>query len=96
MNLHAVMDSLHDSGIECGMQSLRDNNWEAWIGNDVSGRAAEEAGLSLDEVAAWLDWKARALYPRSHHAQTPPEEGVAASIEGTLVARERVSGLGRS
>ena len=68
MKLNDVFDDLYGSEINCGVQSFWDGGWTAWLGDDMNGRVAEESGLSFDEIATWLDEKARMHYPKSTYA----------------------------
>jgi hypothetical protein len=82
------MEALHESGIECGVQSIRGDRWEVWLGNDCTGRHAQESELNLNEAAAWLDWKSRTIYPEADYSRTPLEPEVAQRIEAALARRE--------
>lgn len=70
MDLIAIMNWLYASEINCGVQSLWDGGWEAWLGGGMNPRVAEEFGFkSLEEAAAWLDKAAREHYPGSDYAK---------------------------
>ncbi len=69
MNLIEIMKRLYDSEINCGVQSLWDGGWEAWLGGGMNPRVTEDFGLDLGEIAEWLDKAACEHYPESDYAK---------------------------
>ena len=67
--LQATMAALYASEINCGVQSFWDGGWEAWLGDAMNGRKAEDFGLvTFDEIADWLRETAIQQYPASAFA----------------------------
>lgn len=69
--LDLILQRLHDSEINAGVQSFFDSNWSAWLGDaEWNGISERTDGLSdAEDVAKWLDEKAKILYPESNYAK---------------------------
>jgi len=64
-----VQQALHDSEINSTISSMFDGSWTVGIGDELNGWKATELVGSLEEAEAWLDRKAREIFPRSDYAQ---------------------------
>lgn len=71
MDLATVLRGLHASEIGCGMQMSCESGIEVWVGDSLSGcRVNRSFGIGeMEDAAAWLDERARALYPESDYAK---------------------------
>jgi hypothetical protein len=78
-DLEHILQLLHDSEINAGVQTLYDAGMRVWIGDDINGIRAETAinrtraarlkwpeGLT---AASWLHETALLLYPDSRYAK---------------------------
>jgi hypothetical protein len=76
LSLERVLQRLHDSGINAGLQSFCFTGLTAWIGDPRNGQeieadlSPEKPGWGLDgSVAQWLHETALRLYPDSEYAR---------------------------
>lgn len=67
-----ILQRLHDSEINASIASFFDGAWTVRIGDEMNGWKAEERVGSEEEANAWLDGKARELFPDSAYSRTPP------------------------
>ncbi len=81
LDLTGVMQQLYASEINCAVQSQWDAGFGVSIGGDtLYGRPEASETFAADELAdaaAWLDEKARELYPKSDYALAVYPVGVA-------------------
>jgi hypothetical protein len=76
LSLEKVIEALHDSEINVGMQSFFDCGLQVWIGDEMNGiRAKGRANRGTDKawpddgaVALWLHQAALSLFPQSGYA----------------------------
>jgi hypothetical protein len=59
----STMQRLHDREINSSISSFYDSRWTAKLGDEINGWKAEETLNSFEEAEAWLEAKARELYP---------------------------------
>ena len=75
IELTRVMQRLYASEINCAVQSQWDAGFVVSIGGDMLyGKPEASETFTADELAsaaAWLDQKARELYPQSDYAGRP-------------------------
>ena len=76
LSLQEVIARLHDSEINVGLQSFALCGLQVWIGDPLSGKAAEGSietedpgWLNEGSVALWLHETALRLYPESQYAR---------------------------
>ena len=75
-NLERVMQQLHDSQINAGVETFYDAGMRVWLGDTINGIQAETsikptghqwpAGVT---AASWLHAEALRLYPQSNYAK---------------------------
>ncbi|WP_309628200.1 hypothetical protein [Brevundimonas sp.] len=68
----SVLQALHDSEINAGIQTFFDGQFEVWLGDEANGRKAETIADSYASAEAWLTMAARERYPDSQFAQANP------------------------
>lgn len=74
MPVKSVMQRLHDSEINCRIECFWDQQWSAYIGDDMNGYKAENHNLgSYDEAETWLALTAIGLYPGSVFSMGEPQ-----------------------
>jgi len=83
-NLERVMQQLHDSQINAGVETFYDAGMRVWLGDTINGIQAETsikrtgdqwpAGVTAASAASWLHAVALRLYPESNYAKAsaPP------------------------
>lgn len=69
-----ILQRLHDSEINASIASFFDGVWTAKLGDEMNGFRAEATVGSEAEAEAWLDAKARELFPESDYALTAAGE----------------------
>jgi hypothetical protein len=69
-----VIQRLHDSQINAGLQTDWEGGLVVWIGDTPDRGFIRETFVrgEFDQVAGWLDTQARRLFPDSDYAMTPP------------------------
>jgi hypothetical protein len=67
-NLEQVLDALYASEINASISWLWDGGIDVKIGDEINGFDAEGSVRTAAEAAAWLDAKAREIYPTSVYA----------------------------
>lgn len=66
-----IMQRLHDREINSSITSFYDGAWTVKIGgSDMAGWKAQELVASFEEAEAWLEAKARELYPAADSSET--------------------------
>ena len=80
-SLECVLQQLHDSEINAGVQTFYDAGMRAWIGDEINGIQAETVFNRMGSLAAsrrwpervtaasWLHKTALRLYPESKYAK---------------------------
>jgi hypothetical protein len=89
LSLEKVIEALHDSEINVGLQTFYDCGLQVWIGDEMNGiRAKGSANRGTDKawpddgaVALWLHEAALSLYPDSGYAKRYGERPDALTIE---------------
>ncbi len=80
-NLERVMQQLHDSEINAGVETFYDAGMRVWLGDTINGIQAETSIKPTGQqwpadvtAASWLHAVALRLYPQSNYAKasTPP------------------------
>jgi len=66
----SILQRLHDSEINGSIEWFFDGVWTVKLGDIVNGWTVGEVVDSLEEAEAWLDAKARELYPDSDYARS--------------------------
>lgn len=69
MELGTILQALHDSEINAGVQSFFDRCWTVWIGDEMNGRKSEATVETAADAAEWLQDEADRLYPDSEFAK---------------------------
>jgi hypothetical protein len=69
LTLDAVVQALHDSKINAGVQTFYQHQWTVWLGDSFNGYKESGYASSTAEAATWLDAKAREFYPESDYAK---------------------------
>lgn len=64
-----ILQRLHDSEINGSIEWFFDETWTVRIGDRLNGFRAETVVRNFAEAEAWLDLKARELYPDSVYAR---------------------------
>lgn len=65
----SILQRLHDSEINAGIQSFWDRNWQAWLGDDLNGKHFIHDMESMEECEKELSELAIKMYPESKFAK---------------------------
>jgi hypothetical protein len=75
-NLERVMQQLHDSEINAGVETFYDAGMRVWLGDTINGIQAETSIKPTGQqwpadvtAASWLHAVALRLYPQSNYAK---------------------------
>ena len=61
-----ILQELHNSEINCGIQCFYDSCWTAWIEDEFNNNKVENASLETEnQCHLWLKETAIALFPNS-------------------------------
>lgn len=69
IDLGTILQELHDSEINAGVQSFFDRTWTAWLGDPMNGVKIEQHCETAAEAAAWLAAEALVQFPLSDFAK---------------------------
>jgi hypothetical protein len=96
-DLERLLQQLHDSEINAGVQTFHDAGMRAWIGDEISGIQAETVfnrmGIAHRQwpegvtAASWLHETALRLYPDSKYAKSVHADPVASRISSATPSR---------